>query len=1085
MTQPGIGRLKLPLVTVFLCILGFVSVGRSQSTSATISGTITDQSGAFVVGADVIVTAEDTGFVAKTKTNSAGVYSVPDLKPGPYRVTVAKEGFRQVAVRGITLNVQDVLNRNFTLQLGSFSEVVEVQANGLNVNTTDASVSTVVNRNFAENIPMNGRSFQTLIELTPGVVALPAGANHGQDSGQFSINGQRGDANYWMVDGVSANAGSVPSNLPANQLSGSIGVGSAWGGTNSLVSVDALQEFRIQTSTFAPEFGRTPGGQISIVTRSGTNAFHGTAFDYLRNDILDANNWFNGYTNPKPLPKAEERQNDFGGTFSGPILKNRTFFFFSYEGLRLRLPTTLQSTVPDLPSRQSALPAVQPYLNAYPVPNGPEIDSGGDPFFAGQAQFVASFSNPGTLNAYSLRVDHNLTDRFILFGRYNYSPSETGTRGSSNFNPLSDVFKASTTAQQGTVGLNGTLSTKIANEFRFNYSRSDSSSISILDNFHGAVPVTAALPSPYTEQTGNFSFFILSLINPSLQTGPTARQLQQQWNVVNTVSAQEGSHSLKFGIDYRRLTPFYGPAPYTQSSLFLDVPSAQTGSVIESDVILNQSATFLFRNLSLFAQDTWRVRDRLTVTYGLRWDTDFSPESISGPSMVSVAGFNPSDLSNISFVSNGTPPFKTNFRNFAPRAGAAYQVSQRANWGLVARGGVGVFYDLATSEAGNLLGSAYPFTGPDNSQNNVSFPLSPQNAAAPPIAPPTAASPGVLLFFDPSLKSPYTVEWNTAIEQGLGEGQSLSLTYVGAAGRRLTQSTVVPAPIPSLLFARFVDNSATSDYDALQVRFERRLVKNLQVLSSYSWSHSTDTGSAGSADYVSNASSGIGDPGNRGPSAFDVRHAFSLGSTYVLPSLSQHLALRAITRGWSLQNIFEAHTGLPVDVELARSRFLTTNLEAAVRPDILPGIPLYLYGSQYPGGRAFNSTPGAGTCADGSPSVGPFCNPPVNANGIPLRQGTLGRNALRGFDLFQWNMGVHRDFPLHETVALQFRAEMFNILNHPNFAPPSGSIGVPGFGLSSETLANYLGSGAGSGGFNSLYQAGGPRSVQLALKLNF
>ena len=187
--------------------------------------------------------------------------------------------------------------------------------------------------------------------------------------------------------------------------------------------MDALQEFRIQTSTYAPEFGRTPGGQISIVTRSGTNQFHGTAFDYVRNNIFDANNWFSGYTNNPPLVKAEERQNDFGGTLSGPIVKDRAFFFFSYEGLRLRLPQTTLTTVPDLTARQDAVPAMQPFLNAFPFdPKQPDL---GD----GISQFNASYSNPATLDAYSLRIDYRLTDKFTIFGRYNYSPSNLSVRG--------------------------------------------------------------------------------------------------------------------------------------------------------------------------------------------------------------------------------------------------------------------------------------------------------------------------------------------------------------------------------------------------------------------------------------------------------------------------------------------------------------------------------------------------------------------------------------------------------------------------------------------------------------------------------
>src|SRR3984893_41559 len=262
-----------------------------------------------------------------------------------------------------------------------------------------------------------------------------------------------------MVDGVSANIGMGSGSTPGNGISGSLGSFSVLGGTNSLVSVDAMQEFRIQTSTYAPEFGRTPGAQISILTRSGTNQLHGTAFDYLRNDVLDANDWF---ANSKRLPKPQERQNDFGGTFAGPILKDKTFFFFSYEGLRLRLPQTTLTTVPDLSVRQNAMPAVQPFLNAYPLPNGPE-----DPATPGPAQFNRSFSNPATLDAYSLRVDHKLSNKVNLFGRYSYSPSSIDQRGFGG--PLSSVSSANITSQTATVRFNWILSTSTNHALPFNY----------------------------------------------------------------------------------------------------------------------------------------------------------------------------------------------------------------------------------------------------------------------------------------------------------------------------------------------------------------------------------------------------------------------------------------------------------------------------------------------------------------------------------------------------------------------------------------------------------------------------------------
>ncbi|HTS07193.1 MAG TPA: carboxypeptidase-like regulatory domain-containing protein, partial [Candidatus Eisenbacteria bacterium] len=320
-------------------------MANAQTELAHVSGRVTDQAGAVVVDTEVEIRSVDTNLSTTIKTNQDGFYTFPSLRPGRYQISARKPGFKTFTVTQFSLNAQDNVSRDFVLQVGSTSENVTVTAETLNINTTDATVSTVVDRQFADNLPLNGRSFQSLIELTPGV--LPTGGEGNTDT--FVVNGQRETSNYWTVDGVSANFG-IGGNIgnPGAGLGGQASATSLSGGTNSLVSVDALEEFRIQTSTAAPDSGLTAGGQIAIVTRSGTNQFHGSLFDYFRNDVLDANDWFNGYTNTTPLPKAEERQNDFGGTFGGPILKDRTFFFFSYEGLRLRLPQTELTQVPDL-----------------------------------------------------------------------------------------------------------------------------------------------------------------------------------------------------------------------------------------------------------------------------------------------------------------------------------------------------------------------------------------------------------------------------------------------------------------------------------------------------------------------------------------------------------------------------------------------------------------------------------------------------------------------------------------------------------------------------------------------------------------
>jgi hypothetical protein len=297
---------------------------------------------------------------------------VPNIPPGTYRIQVSNSGFKTIIKPDIVIHVEDALAINFSLPLGAASEIVTVQSGAAVANTENASVSTVIDRNFVESLPLNGRSFNTLLQLTPGVVIASLSNSNGFEHGQFSISGQRTDANSFSVDGVSANFGAASSALSGQSGTGTAQAFSALGGTSSLVSVDALQEFRIETSSFAPEFGRSPGGQVILTTRSGTNAFHGDAFDYFRNTAMDANNWFNDDAIPQ-IPKAPEHHNDFGGVVGGPIWKDKTFFFASYEGARLDVPSTMQIQVPYFGSAVpgcSPSAAIAPFLEAYPRPNG-------------------------------------------------------------------------------------------------------------------------------------------------------------------------------------------------------------------------------------------------------------------------------------------------------------------------------------------------------------------------------------------------------------------------------------------------------------------------------------------------------------------------------------------------------------------------------------------------------------------------------------------------------------------------------------------------------------------------------------------
>src|SRR5271168_3106903 len=437
-------RVKLT-VLCFITFVLFINIGSGQSATGTVSGIVLDPSGGVIAGADVLIVNNATSVQYPGKTNSEGYYVFPNIPPGTYRIQVANSGFKTIIKPDIVIHVEDALAINFTLPIGAASEIVTVAGGAPIVNTENASVSTVIDRQFVENLPLNGRSFNTLLQLTPGVVIAPSSV---QSPGQFSIAGQRTNGNSFSVDGVSANFG-VQAGFSAGPESG-VGQSqafSALGGTSSLVSVDDLQEFRIETSSFAPEFGRQPGGQVLLTTRSGTNDWHGGAFDYFRNTVMDANDWF---ANNSGLGRAAERHNDFGGYLGGPIWKGRTFFFFSYEGARLRLPTTIVTPVPSLSSRQGAPAALAPYLDAYPLPNGPISPDG----FT--AQYAGNFSNSGTLNATSLRIDHFFSSHFSIFGRYNYAPSQTV-----NLSSPGELDTIPVNTQTFTLGLNSELGNTI------------------------------------------------------------------------------------------------------------------------------------------------------------------------------------------------------------------------------------------------------------------------------------------------------------------------------------------------------------------------------------------------------------------------------------------------------------------------------------------------------------------------------------------------------------------------------------------------------------------------------------------------
>jgi Carboxypeptidase regulatory-like domain len=1039
---------------LFIFVMSLSVGARAQTESGSIRGTVTDPTGASITGAAVRLADVDHGTTAELKTGNDGGYTFSNIYPGNYRMEVEKSGFKLALLNRITVNVQDRLERNFRLEVGNASESVTVEGDTRAVNTTDGTVSTIVDRHLIDNLPLNGRSFQTLIMLTPGVVVTPTAFD---DQGQFSINGQRADANYFTVDGVSANFGVTGYGPLVQSAGGALPALSAQGGTNSLVSVDAMQEFRVQTSSFAPEFGRTPGGQISVVTRSGTNAFHGTLFEYFRNDVLDANDWFNGYTNNPPLPKAAERQNDFGGVVGGPILKDNTFFFFSYEGLRLRQPLTQQTVVPDAASRQQAPSTMQPYLEAYPVPNGPALGPGA-------AEFNAGFSDPSSLDATSIRVDHQLNSRWTLFGRYDYSPSSLVQRGPlQGYEPnLATTGSTSATLHTFTLGLNTLISPRLSNEARANYSNDRLGTGFAMDTFGGAKPLpdSALFPPDFSSRNGVFTMEILGV--GELLQGKFATDEQRQVNLIDNLSANKGRHAMKFGVDYRWLSPFSSIFSYRQFNEFIGM-NATPGGALSGIAALGASFAYqpnalVANNYSVYGQDTWKILRCVTLTYGLRWDIN---PPLKGKNLenqpFTVTGLD--DPATMALAPRGTPLYQTTYGNVAPRVGLAYQVHDAANLQTVLRGGFGIFYDLGYGSLGGVS-SYFPYYS-INLIPLAPFPLSPENATPPPFS--TSPPVSTILVADPHLKLPRTYQWNAALEQSLGASQAFSLTYVGAIGRDLVRSTFLVAPNPDFQYVNVNANTATSDYHALQVKFERHLSHGLQGLVSYTWSHSIDIASTDAFANYLNTPGFVADPHvDRGDSDFDIRNSFTAGVTYNLPTPGWNSIAHTVLRNWSVDGFILARSAPPVNVIGGIDFAGGTALYP--RPNLVPGVPTVLYGSEYPGGKILNGAA--------------FTPPPEG------QQGDFGRNVLRAYGATQADLAFQRQFHFTERLQLRFRGEFFNILNRPNFGPPTNSLTSPLFGYSTQTLASSL-AGADGAGFNPLYQIGGPRSIQLAAKILF
>lgn len=1056
-----------------MCFSCLAPLALAQSETGTITGRVIDSSGAVIPNALVQLVNTNQGTETTTKTNKSGLYVIPNTQPGRYRMRVEHDGFKIADLVGLTVNVHDSLEENFKLELGSVSESVTVSDSGNNINTTDATVSTVIDRQFVENIPMNGRSFQTLVLLSPGVVTN--NPNSGE-SGQYSVNGQRTDANGFTVDGGQANNW-VNASYGARGVGGALPSQTALGTTQAMLMLDAMDEFRMNTSTYSAEYGQHPGAEVSFRSRSGTNQYHGSVYDYIRNSFFDSNNWFNDYTNPI-TPVAAERQNDFGGTLGGPLSiphlysgKDRSFFFFAYEGLRLDQPqpvgiywvpsngtyTSDPATDKNSNLRKYAPTALQPIVNSFPLPNcntsiSPQcIDydsQGGSPY-------ISSPQSSGEINAVSARIDYQLFSSMHLFARY--ADTTSNSIQVANNGPFNQRQPGRTRTYL--LGADNPFGSSVSNELRLQYSPT------VTANEYSPIQLGGAgAPYNFFQSQGLAGqgelIFQIQLPQKTQIDQQNYGTLQHQENPSDTLTWTHDKHLFRFGGSYLQSTNYQNRGSlaknfdihsyYKSASAIL---SNKTSTYTIQDYPLRQDQTN--RMMGFFAQDEWHALPRLSLSLGLRWDINPAPRFSGGP----VYGYTGeiTEPSSLGLSAANAPLFSTDYKDISPRVGMAYTIHNTSGHELVLRAGAGVFSSLmsfytfvplGTSQTVTETGSAYPL----NIGGSNIIPMLPN----PPVGPYSFAG-----YPDHNLTPPKTIQWNLTLEQALGQKQTLTMGYIAALGFDLETDREYSVASLNPAFSTFelYGNGPGSSYHSLQVKYQRQMSHGFQALASYTWSHAIDS-----------LSSNTGTTFNieRGNSDHDVRHNFTVAAVYRLPANYKNRLERAVLGYWTADVLAIARTAFPYTPAGPSSVDPVSGDEVTGELDWNGQNP-YVYTHGIPGGKQLN------------PAV-------FSITSSTLGIGTLPRNMLRAFGEAQANIAIQRDFPLVEGAKLQFRGEAFNLTNHPNFGALNTTCGPTTAGATCNNVlmgqaTNTLNNGLG--GLSSLYQQGGPRSLEFMLKIQF
>jgi len=1070
---------------------------QAQTDTARLQGAAIDSSGGVVAGASVTVTNQETNRVVKAQTDEQGSYSVPALPVGHYRVEVAKTGFRTVA-REITLTISQVANIPVTLEPGTVTQSVDVVAEAAMVDSANSEVGTIVQSRQAEELPLNGRNFTQLATLIPGVNrgvpdGSPTGAagnvetfRYGNEGGaSLSVNGLRAQANNFQLDGLDNNESLV----------------------NTIVffpPAEAIQEFRVQTSVASAEFGRAGGGLISATIKSGTNQVHGSAFDFLRNSVLDARPTFASVRNPF-------RRNQFGGTLGGPIVKNKLFIFGDYQGLRQDLPLTPYfASIPTpafrtgdfsellTPSLTGLTKAIaikdittgQPfpgniiptsrlnkvglnYLNAYPLPNTNGTHVNGN--WEVEQQQKQGFDD------FDIKTDWNMRQQDTMFFRVSYGEDESDTDSRFPHLPAGSGSGQNFNHQRG-AGLGETHSfrSNLINELRIGFQRVF---FAYIPPFNSE-PLSANLGIPNANTSPLLGGGAAINGGSNIEyTGDGGSYLSPQntYQFANTTSYIHGKHTLRFGANIiRRQVNIFKTANSKGTFDFSNNSAAVSTGYSDADMLAGFAQSYAIGvesgmvgtrswETGYFLQDDWHATRRLTLNLGLRYDLDTWPteaynrqanfDIVSGQILVAGQNGEPASL------------IRTDKNNFAPRIGFAFDPQGDGKTAI--RGGYGIFYFLDRGGVSKQLVQNPPISGSSTYQSTSGyrFALSgqaPLNATDSTLA--TQAMPlgsvsglnlqspsgGLNLFAAlPNNVDSYTQQWNLQVQRQISRATVLSVGYVGTAGRHLTSyydynrqyfnQAAGVKNFPKLGTITTEETRGTSNYNSLQVHLDRRFSTGLLFRAAYTYSHSIDT-AEGAFDF--NQPQDIHNFGlERASSDFDMRHRFVASGMYELPygkgrhfGSSAPAMLRAILGDWQMNGILTLQTGIPFNLS-------TPGTPSNIRPNLIAPVTMYDNPTDWFSTSSFSEVPSVG--------------------GVLVAPGTLGRNVLVGPGVRTLDASIFKDFRLGERIRIQFRAEFFNTANTPVFANPTGDISSSNFGRITGTRLSS------------------ERNIQMALRVRF